>query len=159
MSAVQHICNSFMWNILGKTKIIEKIWQSLITHESKKFPVSLGSELINVATQISMWPCKKILQINKRSPTFIRQTRVLLLLLLLLSTQKKKKIKHTFEGHKSLCKNVSVFFLCHKYEHHHTVLLIWLFLFCCTTLGPVLNCNWSIHTIYTPCYCPRSTLC
>ena len=77
MSAVQHICNSFMWNILGKTKIIEKIWQSLITHESKKFPVSLGSELINVATQISMWPCKKILQINKRSPTFIRQTRVL----------------------------------------------------------------------------------
>ena len=42
----------------------------------KKFPVSLGSELINVATQISMWPCKKILQINKRSPTFIRQTRV-----------------------------------------------------------------------------------
>ena len=76
MSAVQHICNSFMWNILGKTKIIEKIWQSLITHESKKFPVSLGSELINVATQISMWPCKKILQINKRSPTFIRQTRV-----------------------------------------------------------------------------------
>ena len=48
----------------------------MITHESKKFPVSLGSELINVATQISMWPCKKILQINKRSPTLIRQTRV-----------------------------------------------------------------------------------
>ena len=25
--------------------------------------------------------------------------------------KKKKKIKHTFEGHKSLCKNVSVFFV------------------------------------------------
>ena len=50
----------------------------MITHESKKFPVLLGSKLVNVATIISMWPCKKILQINKRSPTFIRQTRVVL---------------------------------------------------------------------------------